>query len=56
LEAVRCGKRNCKCARGKPHGPYWYSYARVKDKVTSRYVGKRLPDEVEKKLRRPTKR
>jgi hypothetical protein len=56
LEGVRCGKENCKCARGKPHGPYWYSYARVKDKVTSRYVGKRLPDEVEKKMRRPTKR
>src|SRR5438874_6044456 len=49
LEGIRCGKENCKCTRGKLHGPYWYSYARVKDKVTSRYVGKRLPDEVEKK-------
>lgn len=40
LESVRCGKENCKCARGKLHGPYWYSYTRVKDKVTSQYVGK----------------
>jgi hypothetical protein len=51
LESVRCGKDNCKCARGKLHGPYWYSYTRVKDKVTSQYVGKSLPRGVEKKLR-----
>lgn len=50
LESVRCGKDNCKCARGKLHGPYWYSYARVKNKVTSQYVGKRLPKGIEKKL------
>jgi hypothetical protein len=43
LEGVRCGKEKCKCARGKLHGPYWYSYTRVKDKVKSRYVGKQLP-------------
>jgi hypothetical protein len=51
LESVRCGKENCKCARGKLHGPYWYSYTRVKDKVTSQYVGKRLPRAVEKRLK-----
>jgi hypothetical protein len=48
LESVRCGKENCKCARGKLHGPYWYSYARVKDTVISQYVGKRLPKDIEK--------
>jgi hypothetical protein len=53
-ENVRCGKENCKCARGKLHGPYWYSYTRVKDKVTSQYIGKSLPREVEKKLRSGT--
>ena len=21
---LRCGKPNCKCARGRPHGPLWY--------------------------------
>jgi hypothetical protein len=51
LEGVRCGKEKCKCARGKPHGPYWYSYTRVKDKVISRYVGKKLPKNIEKKSR-----
>lgn len=43
LERVRCGKEKCKCACGKLHGPYWYSYTRVKGKVISQYVGKRLP-------------
>lgn len=52
LEWVRCGKEKCKCARGKPHGPYWYSYTRVKDKVKSQYVGKNLPSEVEKESNR----
>ncbi len=44
LEGVRCGKDKCKCARGKLHGPYWYSYGRIEGKVKSRYVGKTLPN------------
>jgi len=51
LESIRCGKEKCKCVRGKLHGPYWYSYTRVKDKIVSRYVGKQLPKDVERKLR-----
>jgi len=51
LESVRCGKEKCKCARGKLHGPYWYSYTRVKDRVTSQYVGKNLPKDSENKLK-----
>jgi hypothetical protein len=50
LESIRCGKEKCKCARGKLHGPYWYSYARVKDRVTSQYVGKNLPKDIEIRL------
>ena len=50
LEGVRCGKEKCKCARGKLHGPYWYSYTRIKDKVKSQYVGRKLPREVEKEM------
>src|ERR1051326_2292247 len=46
LESIRCGKENCKCVRGKLHGPYWYSYTRVKNKVTSQYIGKNLPKDV----------
>jgi hypothetical protein len=51
LESIRCGKEKCKCARGKSHGPYWYSYTRVNDKITSQYVGKRLPKDIEKMLK-----
>ena len=54
LESIRCGKEKCKCARGKLHGPYWYSYTRVKNKVTSQYIGKSLPKDVEKESKRRT--
>jgi hypothetical protein len=52
LESIRCGKEKCKCVRGKLHGPYWYSYTRVKNKVTSQYIGKSLPKDTERKLQR----
>lgn len=55
LEGIRCGKEKCKCARGKLHGPYWYSYTRVKDKVKSQYIGKKLPREVERDINRRDK-
>jgi hypothetical protein len=51
LESIRCGKEKCKCTRGKLHGPYWYSYTRVKDKVKSQYIGKSLPKDIERKLK-----
>ena len=43
LEGIRCGKEKCKCARGKLHGPYWYSYIRIEGRVISKYIGKKLP-------------
>ncbi len=43
LERVRCGKEQCKCASGKPHGPYWYAYWSEGGRTRSKYVGKRLP-------------
>ena len=55
LEGIRCGKEKCKCARGKLHGPYWYSYTRVKDKIKSQYIGKRLPRGVERELNKRDK-
>lgn len=51
LESIRCGKEKCKCALDKLHGPYWYSYTRVKGKVTSQYIGKTLPKNIEKKFK-----
>jgi hypothetical protein len=52
LESVRCGREKCKCSHGKLHGPYWYSYTRVKDKLVSQYIGKRLPKDIERRLNR----
>ena len=40
LERVRCGKANCKCAKGSLHGPYWYGYWSEGGKTKSMYVGK----------------
>jgi hypothetical protein len=50
LEEVRCGKEKCKCSRGKLHGPYWYSYSRIEGSVKSKYIGKKLPPEIKKRL------
>ena len=47
LEMVKCGKDRCKkCKEGKGHGPYWYLYFRRNGKLTSRYIGKMIPDDL----------
>jgi hypothetical protein len=48
LEAVRCGKPNCKSC---PHGPYWYAYYREGAKLRSRYIGRELPDDVQRLMK-----
>lgn len=45
LEWVKCGRKSC---RSCPHGPYWFVYDRSAAFLKKRYVGKRLPDEVNK--------
>jgi hypothetical protein len=47
-ELVRCGKKGCKCAEGKLHGPYWYAYWTEGGRTKSEYVGKKLPRGVRK--------
>jgi len=43
-EPMRCGKANCKCARGELHGPYWVLVKTFGDGRTKKqYVGKQLP-------------
>ena len=39
---IRCGKKDCHCARGKGHGPYVYLlvWDPVRKTMRSRYVGK----------------
>ena len=40
LEArfVKCGRANCKCARGELHGPYFYHRYRSEGRRRRRYV------------------
>lgn len=37
-QMIRCGKSNCKCARGELHGPYFYHFVRVNGALVKRYV------------------
>ena len=37
-QMIRCGKANCKCARGELHGPYFYHFVRVNGALVKRYV------------------
>jgi hypothetical protein len=41
-EKIKCGKKKCKCNKGKLHGPYWYAYSWNGKKLTSKYIGKEL--------------
>lgn len=52
LERVRCGSKNCKCAGGILHGPYWYAYWTEGGKLKSQYIGKKLPKGARRKLSR----
>ena len=37
-EMKRCGRDNCRCTRGRLHGPYFYRYYRVEGQLCKRYV------------------
>ena len=37
-ERVRCGRPDCRCARGAPHGPYWYRRWREHGRQRRQYV------------------
>jgi len=38
VQWVRCGKPNCRCARGDLHGPYYYRFWRESGKLHKAYV------------------
>ena len=42
---IRCGKAGCRCARGRPHGPYFYRFWRQGGRLRKQYV---RPDHVER--------
>lgn len=35
---ARCGKSNCKCAQGEPHGPYYHRYYRIGSRIGKEYI------------------
>lgn len=35
---VKCGRPDCRCARGSPHGPYFYRFYREGGRLRKRYV------------------
>lgn len=49
---TECRKGNCKCTKGKPHGPFLYMSVKVKGKVKYFYVGKKEDQKKVKGLRR----
>src|SRR5262245_40164378 len=38
LQWVRCGRRNCRCARRRLHGPYFYRFWREGGRLRKAYV------------------
>ncbi len=37
-QLVRCGRKNCRCARGELHGPYFYRFWREDGRLRKTYV------------------
>jgi hypothetical protein len=48
----RCGKRECRCADGQPHGPYSYFSPRPHGRGRLKYVSPALTDVVGRYLHR----
>src|SRR5262249_30221848 len=43
---VRCGRPNCRCARGQLHGPYFYRFGHEGGRLRKEYVRRRDVDQV----------
>lgn len=43
LQLIHCGKERCK----RLHGPYWYAFWKAKGVIRSKYIGKKLPADVQ---------
>ena len=41
-----CNKGNCKCTRGKPHGPFYYAFFKAAGKVLHRYLPENKIDSI----------
>ncbi len=38
MQWVRCGRPNCRCARGELHGPYYYRFWREDGRLRKAYI------------------
>ncbi len=45
-QSVRCGRTNCRCAKGEAHAGYFYIIWRHGSRQRKRYVPKHLVDQV----------
>jgi hypothetical protein len=52
LEFKKCGRPNCRCNRGRPHGPYVYRHRRKDGRQTKEYVPMRRLSEVALEMER----
>lgn len=43
-QMIRCGKLNCRCARGELHGPYFYMFYRDGGRLRKLYVKREYVD------------
>jgi hypothetical protein len=48
---VRCGRPGCRCARGRPHGPYFYRFWREAGRLRKKYVRRPDVEEVRERCR-----
>lgn len=49
---IRCGKKNCKCRKGREyyHGPYYYLRTEPEYKYNN-YIGKKIPNNIENRIK-----
>ena len=45
----KCGNKNCRCARGKPHGPFYYLSRKIDGKTKLTFVRRADEKEIEEK-------
>jgi hypothetical protein len=47
IQWKRCGRQNCRCAGGRPHGPYFCRFWREGGKLKKAYVRRADVEEVQ---------
>jgi hypothetical protein len=54
VQKVRCGKSNCRCAKGSPHTAYYF-FSRIQGKQYKSHIPKYLVEEFSRKLEECTR-